>query len=68
MVLQLFAFSLSTFSGRNLGDITAKMTTQSIAASLAGTALGIVASHYIGASFFNVVAAFIPLSALRFFF
>ena len=48
----------------NIGDITAKITSQSIAASLVGTACGIVMSHFTGESSLNVLAAFVPLSAV----
>ena len=40
------------------------MTTQSIAASLIGTGLGIGLSHITGADSLNVITAFIPLTIL----
>lgn len=46
----------------NLGDITAKITSQTIAASLVGTALGIAVSKVTGDTATNVLAAFIPFS------
>ncbi|KAK9768492.1 hypothetical protein K7432_000831 [Basidiobolus ranarum] len=54
-----------TFALRdNLGDITGKSGSQSTAAGLAGTGLGIAISALIGSSFTNVFAVFIPLSIL----
>eukprot|EP00041_Stephanoeca_diplocostata_P035167 m.1229406 g.1229406 ORF g.1229406 m.1229406 type:complete len:177 (-) comp24652_c1_seq1:3736-4266(-) len=47
----------------NLGDITAKVTSQTITASLVGTALGIAVSHWTGGSSSDVLAVFVPLSA-----
>jgi hypothetical protein len=56
--------SLSRSGGDNLGDITAKMTAQSIAASLTGTALGIAVSHLTGTDTVNIIVAFVPMTAL----
>eukprot|EP00127_Corallochytrium_limacisporum_P000278 Clim_evm25s9 gene=Clim_evmTU25s9 len=48
----------------NLGDITAKFTSQAIAASLLGTGLGVLVSPMIGSATPNVMASFVPLALL----
>eukprot|EP01137_Pigoraptor_chileana_P019652 Opistho-2@80954 len=49
----------------NLGDVTAKTTSQSVAASLVGTALGVAMAPLIGTSSVNVMIAFAPLALLN---
>eukprot|EP00050_Salpingoeca_kvevrii_P008650 m.304263 g.304263 ORF g.304263 m.304263 type:complete len:488 (+) comp16730_c0_seq1:76-1539(+) len=55
---------LSYVRNNNLGDITAKITSQSIAASLAGTSIGIGLSQLVGTAPAAVMGAFVPLSIL----
>jgi hypothetical protein len=54
-------------SSENLGDITGKAGSQSTAASLLGTALGILVSAISGSSFDHVFLAFAPFSFLTLF-
>jgi hypothetical protein len=49
----------------NLGEMTAKIGSQSTAASIAGTALGLTVSSLTGADFVSVLLAFLPISAVR---
>lgn len=55
---------LSLTKHANIGDLTAKITSQSIAASLVGTAVGIGASYITGAEAASIMMAFLPLSAI----
>ena len=49
----------------NLGDVTAKAGSQSIAASLLGTGLGIGISSFIGGDHMNVALGFLCLSSIH---
>eukprot|EP01135_Chromosphaera_perkinsii_P010010 Nk52_evm45s1992 gene=Nk52_evmTU45s1992 len=48
----------------NLGDITAKITSQTIASTLIGTGFGVGFSSFIGTDPSNIMLAFFPLSAI----
>ncbi|EGD73559.1 hypothetical protein PTSG_05267 [Salpingoeca rosetta] len=54
--------NLSFTRTSNLGDVTAKMTSQSIAASVFGTGLGILVSKVTGTEAALLMAAYVPLS------
>ncbi|CAK4078020.1 unnamed protein product [Aphanomyces euteiches] len=60
-------FHYSFAQRENLADITAKAGSQSIASSIAGTALGIAISPIVGTSTVHVAAAFGVLSCLNLF-
>eukprot|EP00051_Salpingoeca_urceolata_P013039 m.163046 g.163046 ORF g.163046 m.163046 type:complete len:646 (+) comp17679_c2_seq5:190-2127(+) len=60
-------FRLSFLRNANLGDATAKITSQSILASLIGTAAGIAVSSQTGADPMTVLVAFAPLAAVSVF-
>lgn len=59
------AFHNSFTLKENLADVTAKAGSQMIAASIFGTGLGIGISQLTGASTYNVLAAFVALTALH---
>ncbi len=59
------ALHQSLATENNLGDVTAKAGSQSIAASLMGTGLGIGLSPLIGGDYFCITAGFICLSCVH---
>jgi hypothetical protein len=59
------AIHKSFINRENLGDVTAKAGTQTIAASVVGTALGVVLSSAIGQETVNVLAAYTGLALLQ---